>query len=226
MVSGDFYWFEEIQRLHIVAGVPTTQRLKILIVSDCTGHGVPGAFMAALGNAFIHEIVNEHHIVEPHHILMALNTKITSTLQKQDGIALRDGMDMGIIVWDEQKEQIYFAGARHSLYMLRDGELNYIRGDGHSLGGKMRTDAEHNYNKQTIATKSGDRFYLSTDGFQDQFGGPEGKKYMRSKFKQMLIDLWDTPMNQQAAIFKDELETWQGHKEVQTDDVLVIGVEI
>ena len=90
----------------------------------------------------------------------------------------------------------------------------------------MRTDAEHNYTKQTISTKPGDRFYLSTDGFQDQFGGPEGKKYMRSKFKQLLVDLWNTPMDQQTDIFKDELETWQGHKEVQTDDVLVIGVEL
>lgn len=226
VVSGDFYWFEEKQRLNMINGKATTQSLKILIVADCTGHGVPGAFMAALGNAFIHEIVNEHHVVEPHHILSALNTKIITTLQKQVDVELHDGMDMGVIVLDEGKKHLYFAGARHSLYMIRNGVLDYVRGTGHSLGGKTRLNTEQKYEKHTIAFQEGDRFYLSTDGFQDQFGGPNGKKYMRSKFKQLLIDLCKVPMEQQEGVFREELETWRGIKEVQTDDVLVVGIEM
>jgi PAS domain S-box-containing protein len=229
IVSGDFYWFTKVQRLHFdeKAMRSETQTLKILVVADCTGHGVPGAFMAALGNAFLHEIVNEHHVIEPHRILSLLDQKIVSTLQNRGSVSMDDGMDMSVLVLDEQQRLLHFAGAKQIMYAVRQGAIEQYKGAPYSLGGKqLERNGQKRFLKETIAIQPGDRYYLASDGFQDQFGRESGRKYLRSNFRKLLLRLADVPMNEQAACFAEELNAWKGLQASQTDDILILGIEV
>lgn len=228
IVSGDFYWYSHVQQLKFDEKTleSETLALKILVAADCTGHGVPGAFMAALGNAFLHEIVNEHHIIEPHRILSVLDQKIISTLQKRGGVQTEDGMDVSILVLNEQTREISFAGAKNPLYIVRDDTIEVIKGSPYSLGGRVDKRYKKKFKKHIIQAHPNDRFYLSSDGFQDQFGGPEGRKYLTKNFRKLLFDLRKTPMNEQNEAFADTLMSWKGVKKSQTDDILILGIEI
>lgn len=227
IVSGDFYWYERIQQLDFDEKTMSSsmRRYKILVVADCTGHGVPGAFMAALGNSFLHEIINEHHIFEPHQILMALDQKVQMTLRNRGGSQMQDGMDIGIILINEATKEAYFSGAKHPLYLVRNNKIERIKGSAYSVGGKRAAIKEKKFEKQVISLQENDKLYMATDGFQDQFGGTQGRKYLRNKLQKFLQQISSLPMEKQKEQLVGELVNWK-KDEPQTDDILLIGVEI
>lgn len=220
IVSGDFFWFSQV----FFNRVEKSSR-RILIAADCTGHGVPGAFMTVMGNALLDEIVNERSITDPHLILHELDKKIVATLQKQN-FNQNDGMDMVVLVVEEKDNHtkfIHWAGAKNPLYYVREGKLHEIKGDKFPIGGNQ-LKANKAFNTHTFSLQDDDIFYLFTDGFQDQFGGQENKKYMVKRFRNFLLDISKLPMNEQRERLAQEFTAWKGNRE-QTDDVLVMGIK-
>jgi len=195
IVSGDFYWIGRVES-------------KIIFTAaDCTGHGVPGAIMSMLGVAFLNEIVNEDHITEPDIILNNLRNKVIQALQQQ-GISgeARDGMDISIISLDETEKKLYFAGAYNPLIMIRNEEVFVTAGDKMPVGiyEKMNPFTRHEINLE-----KGDLFYMSSDGLEDQFGGPEGKKFKAVRFKQLLQEIHKLPMKAQKELIEKRFEEWK-----------------
>jgi serine phosphatase RsbU (regulator of sigma subunit)/lipopolysaccharide biosynthesis regulator YciM len=211
IVSGDFYWFT------------VKNQVVYLAVADCTGHGVPGAFMSMIGTNFLGYIVNERDILAPKDILAELHDSIRLALKQEEGHNA-DGMDIGIVAIDAR--QLVFAGAKSTLVMVRQGELQAIKGDRQSVGGMNR--ANRCVFHETVIPReeaAGATFYLSSDGFPDQLGGPDGKRLMSPAFQQMLLQASALPMAQQRDWLDRQLQDWmQGHEQV--DDILVFGFQI
>ncbi|MGB3466561.1 MAG: SpoIIE family protein phosphatase, partial [Cyclobacteriaceae bacterium] len=208
IVSGDFYWFGE------------KEGKKIIVASDCTGHGVPGAFMTVLGTSLLNEIVHEKGTLDPDEILNQLDDKVKYALQVNSNIKSNDGMDIGILVIDENEKTISYSGAKHTLYGINEGEFKVIKSSRHSIGGHEGYDKD--FKNVSISYESGDKFYLATDGFQDQFN-PEGRKYMKGNFKDLLHKVSEKPMPEQKEILEQEFGNWK-RNEPQTDDVLIVGL--
>ncbi|MGB0521310.1 MAG: PAS domain S-box protein [Flammeovirgaceae bacterium] len=227
IVSGDFYWYERIQQLDFNEKTLQSKmkKYRLLVVADCTGHGVPGAFMAALGNAFLHEIINEHHILEPQQILKALDQKVKVTLRNRGGSQMQDGMDVGIVLINEETKEAYFSGAKHPLYLVREQQIQRIKGSAFSIGGKHQPNTVNNFKKNSIQLQAHDRLYMVSDGFQDQFGGKQGRKYLRKNLQTFILKISELPMQQQKEKIAEELVQWK-MDEPQTDDILIIGVKI
>lgn len=209
IVSGDFYW------------VSRKGNLQIVIAADCTGHGVPGAFMSMLGVTMLNEIVNGKGIVMPDKIINMLRDEIIKSLnQSIDEDRVKDGMDMTISVIDYDKNKLWFAGANNPLIFIRDGELESIRGD------KMPVAIHYRMNPFTLHEldlKKGDCFYMFSDGYGDQFGGPKQKKFMIKHLKEKLLEFHKLPMIEQGKKLDEVFEAWKG-KSSQVDDVVLIGV--
>jgi serine phosphatase RsbU (regulator of sigma subunit)/ligand-binding sensor domain-containing protein/membrane-bound lytic murein transglycosylase MltF len=209
IVSGDFYWsFEKGDKVFIAA-------------VDCTGHGVPGALMSMLGISFLNEIVITSDQTGPEEILNHLRESIINTLKQvgHEGES-RDGMDIGMLVFDKAQTTISFAGANNPLYMIRNGELQEIKGDKMPVGIYERMAP---FVRHTINIQKGDTFYIFSDGYADQFGGPRSKKFMYSNFKKLLLELHPKSMQEQGVILDDRIIKWQGDIE-QIDDIVVIGL--
>ena len=209
IVSGDFYWFNKVDNKIIFA------------VMDCTGHGVPGAFMSMLGITLLNEVVIRERIASPDKILNYLREKIIDTLG-QTGLVLenQDGMDGSIISLDQQKRVIEYSGANNPMFLIRNNEITRIIADRMPLSyyGKM-TD----YSSHEIQLEKNDMVYLFTDGFADQFGGEHEKKFMVSSFKQLLLDIHEKSMTDQRQVLDSKFFEWKGDSE-QIDDVLVVGI--
>jgi serine phosphatase RsbU (regulator of sigma subunit) len=216
IVSGDFFW------------LATDGRRKLLAAIDCTGHGVPGAFMSTLGSALLNQIVNVQEIWSPAEILNQLNKHIAETLNQLNG-ENRDGMDAAICVYDQTDETLLYAGARNPLVYVRDGELHEIKADKNSVGGFSSFRPIKNFVNHTIQAEKqlNTPYYIFSDGYQDQFGGSEGKKFSSKRLKELFFDIHDKPMQEQKSIVSNRFEDWikQG-TEKQIDDVLVIGFRI
>ncbi len=212
IVSGDFYWFGQIDNKLIITAV------------DCTGHGVPGAFMTMMGNSMLNEIVNERRITEPAKILSELHKKIHTALLASGNTSSNDGMDIALTCVDSKTKEVQFAGANNPLYFISNKEFKTIKGERSGLGG-TKNDKELKFENHEIDISEIDRFYLVSDGFQDQFGGKENRKYMKKRFKNLLLDISEKPFDQQEQILDKELTDWKG-KNDQTDDVLVIGIKL
>ena len=210
IVSGDFYWFGE------------REGKKIIVASDCTGHGVPGAFMTVLGTSLLNEIVNEKGILDPDEILHQLDEKVRYALQVNSNVKSNDGMDIGILVIDEANSSLAYSGARHTLYGINNGEFKAIRSSRYSIGGHESDNKE--FKSEMIRYSPGDKFYLATDGFQDQFN-PDGKKFMKGNFKELLQKVSTKPMEEQKAILEHVFGNWKKN-EPQTDDVLIVGLSM
>ncbi len=212
IVSGDFYW-----------GVKSDKKI-ILAAGDCTGHGVPGAFMSMLGHAFLDEIVTKTKIENAAMILNSLRDEIINTL-KQKGLIgeTRDGMDLSLLILDPETGLLDFAGANNPLYIIRDGVIKKIQGDHMPIGIHFTTLTP--FTNHIIETKKDDLLYIFSDGYADQFGGPKGKKFMYKPFQNLLLSNSDKPMEIQKAMLNDTFETWKADRE-QVDDVLVIGIKI
>jgi serine phosphatase RsbU (regulator of sigma subunit) len=211
IVSGDFYWISQ-------AG----NRI-VFTAADCTGHGVPGAFMSMLGVAFLNEIVNKDNITQPDMILNKLREMVIGALQQQ-GISgeARDGMDIAIITIDKQENKLEYAGAYNPLIMIRNGELTETAGDKMPIG---IYENMHPFSKHEIRLEKGDVFYMSSDGYEDQFGGPDGKKFKSKKLKQLLLEIHTYPMEKQKEILEKTFEDWKGDLP-QVDDVVLAGLTI
>ncbi len=211
IVSGDFYWFEK-----------TDDGKVIFSAVDCTGHGVPGAFMSLVGHNGLHQAVNEHRYEKPGQILDDLNRSAQRALTRtNEGESVNDGMDMALCTLDKQERKVQFAGANNPLYLIRDGELTEYKADKVAIGG----EGEHQYSTQEVDLQKGDQLYVFSDGFPDQFGGPKGKKFKYRPFKELLISISDKPMKEQKDILDRTIEEWKGDLE-QIDDILVIGVAV
>lgn len=210
IVSGDFYWFAAKDDLCIVAAV------------DCTGHGVPGAFMSVLGNSLLNQIVNENDIVNPSEILLQLHKRVGNALrQRSESIQSQDGMDIGLCVIEKDKKIIGYAGAKRPLFLVRNGELSEMKVNKNSIGGKNIVE---NFESVTLQLQANDLIYLTTDGYADQFGGDEKRKYMSKNFKNLLQNIHQLDLAAQEQALTREFETWKG-EEKQTDDILVIGIK-
>lgn len=210
IVSGDFYWESRVEDEIIV------------IAADCTGHGVPGAFMSMLGVTFLNEIVNSKKITKPGKILDLLREKVIHSLNQEYDNPLRDGMDISVINYNFTTHQISFAGANNPLFLIHDGELSEIKADKMPIA---LYDKMVSFSNVELELHEGDCLYIFSDGYVDQFGGPKGKKFMRKRFKQLLLDNYLLPLNDQKDILDKAYEEWRGDGE-QVDDVLVIGLKV
>ena len=209
IVSGDFYWVNEKSgKVYISA-------------ADCTGHGVPGAFMSMLGISFMNEIVSKKEETGPEEILNQLRKYIIKALKQegQDGEG-KDGMDMSILVFDKEQKTLCFAGANNPLYFIREGNLQEIKADKMPVGIHEKMNS---FTRHTFDIQRGDTFYIFSDGYADQFGGAKAKKFMYSNFKQLLVTIQTKSMREQGKILEDTLESWKGDVE-QIDDIIVIGL--
>ncbi len=211
IVSGDFYWMSK-------QGNKT-----ILALADCTGHGVPGAFMSMIGNTLLNEVVNEQKIIQPAEILNHLNEGIVHALH-QESRSQDDGMDITLCLFDHTTNILYFAGANHSLYIINERSLSKIEGDYFSIGsmfGKKQTL----FTQKEIRLQKNTSIFLSSDGYPDQPGGEKGKKFMTKKFEELLLSISGYPINEQEDVLKKTFESWKNTRQ-QVDDVLVLGIKV
>jgi len=209
IVSGDFYWINEKNGKIYVAAV------------DCTGHGVPGAFMSILGFELFRRITLNEGIDSPDVILNKLTTEFSSFFMDQETLALRDGMDVTFCVIDKEKSIIEFSGAINPLYVIRENKIIEHKGDRFSVS--LMMEDNYQFTKKTIHLKKGDMVYLFSDGYADQFGGPEGKKYKYRRFRSLLLNIHKLPMEEQKLFLDESMENWKGRFE-QVDDILIIGI--
>lgn len=218
IVSGDFYWFAEME-------VPGQQghTKTVLAAVDCTGHGVPGAFMSMVGNAYLNQIIRLQGVLSPEEILNELHVAIRKDL-KQKETQNRDGMDLALVVIDNEAQTLEFAGAKNPLLYIQNGELHEIKGDKFPVGG-YSYESEQSFTKHTIDISQPTTFYVYSDGYQDQFGGKKGRKFMSRKFKNLLHEIHKLPMTEQQHKLENRLQEWMGNHR-QVDDVLVIGVHL
>ena len=213
VVSGDFYWHIHDENTIFIAA------------SDCTGHGVPGALMSMIGNSFLNEIINERKIHEPAKVLDKLRENIIKTFrQKGEEGNTSDGMDIALCAINIKEGWLKFAGAFNPLYFVRSNELQEIKGDRFPIGFTKDKEDVH-FAGHKIEIRQGDSFYIFTDGYADQFGGPNGKKFMYKQFKNLLLSVQERNMQDQKTMLEKTMESWRGDLE-QIDDILVMGFRI
>jgi serine phosphatase RsbU (regulator of sigma subunit) len=209
IVSGDFYW------------VSSQGNPQVIISADCTGHGVPGAFMSMLGITMLNEIVNGKHILMPDQIIENLRQGIIKSLkQVAEEDSIKDGMDIAVCVIDFDKNILWYAGANSPLYLVRGGELIHYRADKMPVAIHYKMDP---FTLQKIDLQKGDAFYIFSDGYADQFGGPKQKKFMSLQLRETLVAMAGTPMLKQGEQLNEIFEEWRGSSP-QVDDVTLIGV--
>jgi len=212
VVSGDFYWIYKDQEDNI-----------FFTVADCTGHGVPGAFMSMIGTSLLNEIIIEKEIKDTDKILYEMRAQIIKSLgQEQEG-AQKDGMDISLCKLNMKNKTVEFSGAHNSLVHIRGEELKTYRGD-HQPVGLLLGDKKP-FTKHKVKLKKNDMLYIYSDGYQDQFGGEKGKKYMAAKFKNQLLKISKETEDQQLSLLDKEFSSWIKDYE-QVDDVCVMGVRI
>lgn len=213
IVSGDFYWFGSVN----VDGVLH----HIIAAADCTGHGVPGAFMSMVGNTILNEIVTTKHIIHPSAILSQLHHGVKTALQQSENES-RDGMDICLCSINSQSKEVLYSGAFNPLWILRNnGEMEIIKATKSAIGGFTPDDQVFELHKTQL--NKGECIYLFTDGYADQFGGELGKKLTAKKFRDAILSVSTKPMKEQGFYLDNFIEIWKG-EESQVDDILVIGV--
>lgn len=212
IVSGDFYWWSEKNDRLVVAAV------------DCTGHGVPGAFMSIIGSTMLSQIVEQQGITNPVDILKQLDASVRSALgQDKPDSKTADGMDIAILVFDKARSSVQFAAAQRPLFLYRAGELNEIAGSKVFIGGKQYGEAQ--IEGHEIALQPGDRLYIFSDGLPDQFGGDNQRKFSAKRIREMLAETSGQKLESQKAMLENALKEWKGDVP-QTDDIVFIGIEV
>lgn len=229
IVSGDFYWFYNAETGKTISELDPDQTAeyqaqKIIIAAvDCTGHGVPGAFMSMIGYNLL-DMIASKNTHEPHLILSELNRSVQHALQQQKSNN-KDGMDMAICTIDKANKTIEFAGAKNPMIVIKNGNLEVFKGDKDPVGGAQGNE-HRTYTKHTIRMDEPTTLYLFSDGYEDQFGGTEGKKFMIKKLKDLLLEIHQKPFEEQKEILDHTIEAWKGTKEKQIDDILIIGMRV
>ncbi len=213
IVSGDFYWVNKVNDKTFFSAV------------DCTGHGVPGAFMSIIGVELFRRITEIEKIYTPAEILNSLSNNFDRVFGDVDEMKLRDGMDLAFCALSKDNKVLEYAGAFNPLYIIRDNSIIEVKGDRHSVGVYHEDDIERSFNNHVIPVQDQDLIYIFTDGFADQFGGPEEKKYKYRRFRHLLLALHQLPMEKQEEFLKKSILEWKGSLD-QVDDILVMGVRI
>ncbi|MFH1321835.1 MAG: tetratricopeptide repeat protein [Bacteroidota bacterium] len=228
IVSGDFYWFAQRQNTAFIAAC------------DCTGHGVPGAFVSMIGNNLLNQIILEKEISDPGEVLSELNKGVKKVFTKHGEQEAQDGMDMTLCVFDLKSDKMRFAAANNPVFIVRKGisasgmvangiaqpfrdDMAIIGGDRTSIGGS--TEMSYVFESHCIDLNKGDMIYIFSDGYQDQFGGDKGKKFMVKKMKELLISFQGMPLAEQREVLQGTIAEWRGKTE-QVDDILVIGIGV
>jgi serine phosphatase RsbU (regulator of sigma subunit) len=221
IVSGDFYWTAARDGKMMIAAV------------DCTGHGVPGAFLSIVGYTALNKAVNEKGLTKPSDILEELNREVVSILRQDGNPELKDGMDIALCTYDPSTSILQYAGAFNPLWLFKSDDsspvprppsLEEIKADRQPVGSTVK-GTNVKFTTHEVKMSKGDVFYMFSDGYADQFGGKEGKKFKVSRMKELLLSLQGKPMSEQKRMAEQALEQWKGNFE-QIDDVLVIGVRI
>jgi len=242
VVSGDFYWIRQVT-------TTKEEKFTVFTAADCTGHGVPGAFVSMMGVNYLDRSTKEESVNTPAEALNYLNEGINNTLNtNEDLIAVRDGMDMVMCAFNHTTKRLMFAGAKNSIYIIRKAKgevpneiegarvysdekalpyyLIEYQGDKQPIGLSVHGRIEP-FTDKTIQMESGDSLYLFSDGYPDQFGGPRGKKFMNRQFKDLLLSVQEKSMMEQKTILKDTLDAWMDeYGSRQIDDILVFGIKI
>ncbi len=208
-VSGDFYWFANKGKKLMFAA------------ADCTGHGVPGAFMSLVGHNALNQATKVYY--KPSQVLNTVNRLSAQALRANENHLVKDGMDIALCTVDLETMELEFSGAQNPVYIVRGDDLIELDADGFSIGSYVNGEREFTAKKVEIQT--GDCIYAFSDGYADQFGGPNGKKFMRKQFRQLLLEVNPLPMKEQREMIEKRFDTWRGDQE-QVDDVLVIGIRI
>ena len=212
IVSGDYYWVSHKNNRMIVA------------VADCTGHGVPGAFMSIMGINFLSEIVSKTEVLKANEIMNELREHLIRSLgQTGQRDETRDGMEMALCIIDLENNQLQFSGAFRPLYIFRNNELIEIKGDRMPIG--IYNEEELSFTNKEIQVQDNDVFYLFTDGYVDQIGGPGRKTFKSRKFKQLLKEIHLKPLKEQKSILEKEHAAWRNKIE-QIDDILIMGIKL
>ncbi len=212
IVSGDFYWMHDNGDWLFIAAV------------DCTGHGVPGAFMSIIGHNSLSKVVREYGLTRPAAILDQLNVEVMKALLQRHEKAIMDGMDLALIAIERKTGRVEYAGAYNPLYVVRKGEVFTYKGDRFPIG--MTTmDEKKNFTNQVVDVQPGDMLYMSSDGYADQFGSAEIKKFKSNNVKRVLSEIWNLPVMEQKARLEKEILDWKGDLD-QVDDIMMIGTKI
>jgi len=211
IVSGDFYWMYDDGERQFLSAV------------DCTGHGVPGAFMSIIGFNSLTKIVREYGLIRPSAILDQLNVEVTRSLLQRGEEVINDGMDLALMAFDRKKRRIEFAGAYNPLVIIRDGEIITVKADRFPIG--MAVTRNKKFSNNEMDVKKGDMLYMFSDGFADQFGGPDGRKYKSINLKNELARIYQWPIFEQKEHLLNTIKDWMGDLG-QVDDILVIGTRV
>ena len=215
IVSGDFYWLSEIKGRLIIAAV------------DCTGHGVPGAFMSFLGHSLIHEIINEKKITHPSEILNKLHYGIVTLLhQSSNDLSSQDGMELSLCVYDKKTRMLEYSGAMNPIYIIQNNEIITLTPDDRAIGGISifeKDNDDMSFTDKQIQISENDMLYLFSDGYTDQFGGENNTKFNIPEFKKLLLEIHTKNPEEQKAILSKTINDWKGNYK-QIDDMLVMGV--
>lgn len=211
VVSGDFPWYVQIKDEIFIAAV------------DCTGHGVPGALLSLIGYFLLNDIVRSRKISEPGKILDLLDEGVTTTLRQDEDATTKDGMDIALCKISLNTRQVEYAGAHRPLYIVKSGTMDEVKGNKFPIGGGIFKN-QTNFTNHKMKLNKGDSIYFSSDGFPDQFGGPEGRKFGPRRVRETIARVHGRPMREVMDIFDQEWESWRGSQK-QTDDVLLIGIK-
>ena len=211
IVSGDFNWARQING-------------KVFFsVADCTGHGVPGAFMSLLGLEFFRQITAGREDLDPATILNEMNKHFDIVFGDTEELALKDGIDLALCAYDHSKQVLEYAGAFNPVYIVRDQEIMEIKGDRIIVGADYGMQ-RGTFKNRTLEIRKDDMLYMFTDGYADQFGGPEGKKFKYRRFRHLLMSIHQLPMEQQKDKLYENMKEWMGNQHEQIDDQTVIGI--
>jgi serine phosphatase RsbU (regulator of sigma subunit) len=211
IVSGDFYWARKVNG-------------KVLFsVADCTGHGVPGAFMSLIGLEFFRQIVVEKQILQPACILNEMNRYFDAVFGNLEELSLKDGIDLAFCAYDHRKGILEYAGSFNPLYIIRNSEILEIKGDNIIVGPDYGVH-RGSFTNRIVPLERNDVIYLFSDGYADQFGGPEGKKFKYRRFRRLLMNIHNLPMEEQQRRSEENITEWMGIQYEQIDDQMVIGI--
>jgi serine phosphatase RsbU (regulator of sigma subunit) len=213
IISGDFYWFHRHGNKRYFSAI------------DCTGHGVPGALVSMVGQNWLNYAVKDLELEKPSDILDALNDGVMSTFQERDDdTSVKDGMDLALCCVDYDTMQLEFAGAYNPVLVIRDGEVTQIKGDKFPIGAFFR-GVKGKFENHVLDVKKGDTVYVFSDGYADQFGGEANFKFLTKRFRQLLLDIHQKPLNEQRDILEKTIIDWMEGVE-QIDDITVVGIKV